>query len=96
MKPCPACGSELPDKALACPHCGGSYLPDGSFKTPWDVEMAKQVAERERKVDAAEKFGMLGKPIPHMLLESKSGGCLVGVVTLALLLIIGGLTLAAS
>jgi len=92
MKPCPACRSELPDDALTCPKCGGSYQPDGGFQTPWDVEMAKQAAERERKVERAERFGALGKPHTEFFLEKKSG-CLVaalfalsaGAVTLAVL-----------
>jgi len=41
MKPCPSCRSELPDDALTCLHCGGSYQPDGSFKTPRDADMAR-------------------------------------------------------
>jgi hypothetical protein len=73
MKQCPACRSDLADDAVACAHCGGSWQPDGGFRTPWEVEMARQVAERERKVDAAEQFGRLGKPIPHWFLESRSG-----------------------
>jgi len=97
MKECPACDSELPDDALTCRIRGGSYQPDGSFKTPWDVDMARLAVERERKVESAKRFGRLGKPIPHLFLESKSG-CLVGVVigTIALTLITGGLALALS
>jgi hypothetical protein len=73
MKQCPACRSDLTDDAVACAHCGGSWQPDGSYRTPWGVEMARLAAERERKVSAAERFGRLGKPIPHWFLESRSG-----------------------
>jgi hypothetical protein len=56
VKECPACHGAIPDRALSCPQCGGSYQPDGSFKTPWDVEMARLAVERERKVERAEKL----------------------------------------
>ena len=85
MKECPACRTELPDNAVSCPYCGGSYAPDGTFNTSWDVEMARLKAERERKVERAEQFGKLGKPHPHFFLEEKSGGgCLVSVLALTL------------
>ena len=38
--------------------------------------MERAAAERERKVDAAEAFGRLGRPHTALFLESKSGGCL--------------------
>jgi hypothetical protein len=97
MKPCPSCRSELPDNALTCPQCGGSWQPDGSFKTPWDVEMARMVGERERKVQRAQRFGAWGKPHTHFFLEKESG-CLVGIliVAITLTLIAGGLALAAT
>jgi len=83
MKQCPACRSDLADDAVACSNCGGSWQPDGSFRTPWDVEMARQAIERERKVSAAERFGRLGKPIPHWFLESRSGCGLIALVAFA-------------
>ena len=76
MKQCPACHAELSDEAVACPNCGGSYRPDGRFVTPWDAEMDRLAAERERKLDGAEAFGRLGRPHTTLFLESKSGGCL--------------------
>ena len=85
MKECPACHAELRDNAVSCPNCGGSYLPDGRFETCWEADMARMVAERERKVSRAEEFGKLGKPHPHFFLEEKSGGgCLVSVLALTL------------
>ena len=83
MKQCPACRSDLADDAVACSHCGGSWQPDGSFRTPWDAEMARQAAERERKVSAAEQFGRLGKPIPHWFLESRSGCGIIALLAFA-------------
>ena len=83
MKECPSCRSPLPDNAVACSHCGGSYRPDGGFQTSWDAEMARMAAERERKVSAAEEFGKLGKPHPHFFLENK--GCLVSALALLLI-----------
>ena len=80
MKQCPACRSDLADDAVACAHCGGSWQPDGGFRAPWDVEMAREAAERERKVSAAEQFGRLGKPIPHWFLESRSGCGIISLV----------------
>jgi hypothetical protein len=80
VKQCPECRSELADDAVACAHCGGSWQPDGGFQTPWDVEMARLAAERERKVEKAERIGRLGKPIPHWFLDSRSG---CGAITLA-------------
>ena len=67
---------------LTCPHCGGSYDPDGGFKTPWDVEMARLAAEREDKLSRAERFGRLGRPIPHLFLDSRSG-CLLPMIVVA-------------
>jgi len=87
MKECPTCGSPLPDNAVSCAHCGGSWQPDGSFQTLWDAEMARMAAERERKVSVAEQFGKLGKPHPHFFLEDK--GCLVA--TLALVVVVAAL-----
>lgn len=81
MKECPACRSQLADDAITCSNCGGSYDVDGGFEAPWDVEMARLTAERERKVESAEHFGSLGKPHPHFFLESK--GCLVFALALA-------------
>ena len=83
MKDCPGCRAELQDDALSCPHCGGSWQPDGRFQTPWDVEMARQAAKRERKVDAAEQFGRLGKPIPHWFLDSRSGCATIALLAIA-------------
>ena len=83
MKQCPECRSDLTDDAVACPNCGGSWQPDGSFQAPWDVEMARQVAKRERKVDAAARFGRLGKPIPHWFLESRSGCGVIALLAFA-------------
>jgi hypothetical protein len=82
MKPCPSCRTELADDALTCPHCGGSYQPDGSFRTQWDVDMARMAAEREDKVSRAERFGKLGRPIPHLFLDSRSG-CLLPMIVVA-------------
>ena len=83
MKQCPACRSDLADDAVACAHCGGSWQPDGSFQAPWEVEMARQAAERGRKVDVAERFGRLGKPIPHWFLESRSGCGVIALLAFA-------------
>jgi hypothetical protein len=91
VKHCPGCSAELADNAVACAHCGGSYQPDGGFRTPWDAEMARLAAERDDKVARAERFGALGKPVPHLFLEGRTG-CLLsllvlaGVVTLTLVL----------
>jgi hypothetical protein len=82
VKKCPACHAELPDEAVACPGCGGSWQPDGSFQTVWERDAERLAAERERKVDAAEAFGRLGRPHTTLFLESKSGGCLVAVIAL--------------
>jgi len=84
MATCPACGSTMPVNTVVCPCCGGSYLPDGSFREPWADEMARMVAEREKKVERAQRFGAWGKPIPHFFLENKSG-CLVAILLLAAL-----------
>jgi hypothetical protein len=89
VKACPACRSELPDDAVACAHCGGSYQPDGSFTTPFDAEMAAMAAEREKKVERAEGFGRLGKPIPHWFLDDKSG-CLITMLPILALLVAAG------
>ena len=83
VKTCPACRAELLDNAVACPSCGGSYLPDGSFKTPWDAEMDRLAVERERKVRRAEAFGRWGKPHTSWFLEGKGGGCLVVALAVA-------------
>ena len=87
----------MPDDALTCPYCGGSWQPDGSFKTQWDADVARMVAERERKLQRAQRFGAWGKPHTDFFLEMESG-CLIAVVivTIALTLIIGGLALAVS
>jgi hypothetical protein len=55
------------------------------------------VAERERKLQRAQRFGAWGKPHTDFFLEMESG-CLIAVVivTIALTLIIGGLALAVS
>lgn len=88
MKKCPACHAELPDKAIACPQCGGSYQPDGSFRTVWEADMERAAAERQRKVDAAEAFGRLGKPHTTLFLESRSGGCLPTALALIVTVIV--------
>ena len=85
MKECPACRSDLEDDALSCAVCGGSYLPDGSFQAPWDVEMARAAQDRARKSEAAERIGMLGRPLPHLFLDSGSG-CVVMMLAAAILL----------
>ena len=72
MKNCPACHAELPDKAVACPNCGGTYLPDGRFQTTWEADMGRMVAERERKVERAERFGRWGRPHTTFFLEGKA------------------------
>jgi Zn-finger nucleic acid-binding protein len=86
VKKCPACHAELPDKAIACPQCRGSYLPDGSFRTALEASMDRLATERERKVERAEAFGRLGRPHTTFFLESKSGGCLP--TALALIVIV--------
>ncbi len=45
--------------------------------------MERAAAERQRKVDAAEAFGRLGRPHATLFLESKSGGCLPTALALA-------------
>jgi hypothetical protein len=80
MKQCPACHADLPDNAVGCANCGGSYLPDGRFETKWEAQMDELVAERERKVQRAEAFGRLGKPHTSFFLEDKAGGCLVAAL----------------
>jgi hypothetical protein len=94
VRECPGCRSELADDALTCAYCGGSFAPDGSFKTPWDVEMAKMAAAREEKLSRAERFGRLGKPIPHLFLESRSGclGSVMVIAAIGTLAVILGLT----
>jgi hypothetical protein len=84
VKECPGCRSQLPDDASTCARCGGSYRPDGSLMTTWDVDMAKMAAEREDKVARAERFGKLGRPIPHLFLDGRSG-CLLSLIVVALL-----------
>jgi len=86
MKECPACHAELRDNAVSCPNCGGSYLPDGKFETCWEADMARMVAERERKVDRAERFGRWGRPHTRFFLEDKAG-CLVSVLALTLTIV---------
>jgi hypothetical protein len=92
VKECPGCRSELPDDASTCARCGGSYQPDGSFTTPWDVEMARMAAERDEKVSRAERFGKLGRPLPHLFLDCRSG-CLLALLVVALLTIAIGTAL---
>ena len=84
MKQCPACRAELPDDAAACVRCGGWWLPDGSFHTRWDEEMARMAAERQRKVERAERLGRLGRPLPLWFLDGRSGCGVVAVVGTAL------------
>ncbi|HEY5168082.1 MAG TPA: zinc ribbon domain-containing protein [Thermoleophilia bacterium] len=93
MKRCPACHAELSDGAIACPNCGGTYLPDGKFQTSWEANMAQLVAERERKVERAERFGRWGRPHTRFFLDDKAGCmlpalilvvCIVGPVILCL------------
>jgi hypothetical protein len=80
VKECPACRANLPDDATACPQCRGTLAPGGDDKVSWEAEMARMVAERERKGDAAERLGRLGRPLPHWFLDGRSG---CGAVTLA-------------
>ena len=80
MKQCPACHAELPDGAIGCPNCGGTYLPDGKFETSWEANMAQMVAERERKVDRAERIGRWGRPHTTFFLEEKTGCLVAGLV----------------
>jgi hypothetical protein len=80
MKRCPACHAELSDGAIACPNCGGTYLPDGKFQTSWEANMAQMVADRERKVDWAERFGRWGRPHTTFFLEDKAGCLVAGLV----------------
>jgi hypothetical protein len=80
MKKCPACQTELSDKAIGCPNCGGAYLPDGRFQTSWEANMAQMVAERERKVERAERFGRWGRPHTRFFLDGEAGCLLPGLV----------------
>jgi hypothetical protein len=93
VKQCPACGAELPADASACAHCGGWWLPDGSFHTPWDEEMARRAAERQRKVEWSERLGRLGRPLPLWFLDSRSGCGVVAAVAIALLVAAAAATL---
>jgi hypothetical protein len=97
MKECPACRTALDDDAQSCPVCGGSYRPDGSFQAPWEVEMARAEQDRARKSELAERLGILGRPLPHLFLDSRSG---CGVVMLAAVILlvaaVAGLVAAAS
>jgi len=70
----------MADDAVVCAHCGGSYLPDGTFRTSWDAEMDRMAAARERKVERAEAFGRLGRPHTTFFLEERSGSCLLVVL----------------
>jgi hypothetical protein len=79
VKQCPACHAQLSDGATDCPNCGGTYLPDGKFQTRWEADMAEMVAERERKVDRAERIGRWGRPHTTFFLEDKSGCLLAGL-----------------
>ena len=82
MKQCPACRAELPDDASSCVRCGGWWLPDGSFHTSWEEEMARATAERARKLERAERLGRLGRPLPLWFLDGRPG-CGVFAVTAA-------------
>lgn len=44
--------------------------------------MARMAEEREDKVSRAERFGKLGRPIPHLFLDSRSG-CLLPMIVVA-------------
>ena len=94
MKQCPACRAELPDDAPACARCGGWWLPDGSFHTRWDDEIARRTAERERKVVRAERLGRLGRPLPLWFLDGRGGCGLVAAVGTALVVAVVAATLA--
>jgi hypothetical protein len=85
VKQCPACRAELSDDAVSCVRCGGWWLADGSFHTPWDEEMAQKVAQRTRKLERAERLGRLGRPLPHWFLDGRSGCGLPAVVAVAVL-----------
>ena len=80
MKQCPACHAELSDGATDCPNCGGTYLPNGKFQTSWEANMAEMVAERESKVDRAERIGRWGRPHTTFFLEGKTGCLVAGLV----------------
>jgi hypothetical protein len=84
VKQCPACHAELQDGAIMCPNCGGSYLPDGKFETSWEADMSRMVAERERKVERAERIGRWGRPHTRFFLEDKAGGCLLVALVLVI------------
>jgi Zn-finger nucleic acid-binding protein len=86
MKQCPACHAELEDRAVACPNCGGTYLPNGQFQTRWEAEMGRMVAERERKVERAERFGRWGRPHTTFFLEDKAG-CLLPALVLVVCIV---------
>jgi hypothetical protein len=59
--------------------------------------MARMAAERERKVQRAQRFGAWGKPHTDFFLRKESG-CVVGVgiVVITLTLIAGRLALVVS
>jgi hypothetical protein len=84
VKQCPACRAELPDEAFACARCGGWWLPDGSFHTRWDDEIARRTAERQRKLERAERLGRLGRPLPLWFLDGRGGCGMVALTTAAL------------
>jgi hypothetical protein len=82
---CPACRADMSDDAAECPHCGVRHEPDSGDQASWEAEMARMVAERERKADTAERLGRFGRPIPHWFLDGRSGcGTIVLVVAVAL------------
>ena len=84
MKECPVCRASLADNATVCSRCGGKYEPDGD-KASWEAEMARMVAERERKGETAERLGRFGRPIPHWFLDGRSGcGTITLIAALAL------------
>jgi hypothetical protein len=55
--------------------------------------MARAGAERERRVEAAERFGRLGRPLPHWFLDGRSG---CGAITLVAVAVVALVALAAA
>jgi hypothetical protein len=85
VKECPVCRASLADNAAECPFCGVKREPDGGDKASWEAEMARMVAERERKGERAERLGRFGRPLPHWFLDGRSGcGMITLIVAVAL------------